>query len=283
MPQLRSGKVVTGSDVKLADEIVTSSSSLAAGIGCEAGNMLVVKQSRHLAPERKPEQPLSCCLQPAMLSSILCKQFAPPAPMQKEQGESSQRLPGKKTKRIQCRRISRINKGLEVPVSDTAICEDWQAATVVAVTCWEKTGRRRTEQGRQQFFSGTTSQNKLLAVIERKEQNSEEPNYSAFQESSGILGEKGKYSFMEIKLQIASSEEEIKSIERHGISCLPEPEVLQPRNSTCSTEVKSTDSIMILKMQIPYLEKAQESLSEPAVQEEVDRPKKSDEYNGIIE
>ncbi|XP_061221288.1 protein TOPAZ1 [Neopsephotus bourkii] len=276
MPQLRSGKVVTGRDVKLADEMVTSPSSLGAGVECEAGNMLAVKQSHHLAPERKPEQPLPCCLQPAMLSSILCEQFAPPAAMQ-EQGESSQRLPGKKNKQIQCRRISRISKGLELPISDTAICEDWQAATVAAVTCWEKTERRRTEQGQQRFFSETTLQNKFLAVIETKEQSSEELNHSAFQESSRILGEEGKYSFMEIKLQIASSEEEIKSIERHGISCLPEPEMLKPRNSTYSTEVKSTNSVMILKMQIPSLEKAQESLPEPAVQEEAG-PKMKEEW-----
>ncbi|XP_061320995.1 protein TOPAZ1 [Pezoporus flaviventris] len=199
MPQLRSGKVVTGSDIKLADEMVTRPSSLGAGVECEAGSMLVVKQSHHLVPERKPEQPLPCCLQPAMLSSVLCEQFAPPAPMQKEQGESSQRLPAEKNKQIQCRRISRINKGLELPISDTAICENWQAATVAAVTCWGKTRRRRTEQGQQRFFSETTLQSKFLAVIERKEQNSEELNHSAFQESSGISGEKVKEEWKAIE------------------------------------------------------------------------------------
>uniref|UniRef100_A0A672TR44 Protein TOPAZ1 n=1 Tax=Strigops habroptila TaxID=2489341 RepID=A0A672TR44_STRHB len=192
MPRLRSGKVVTGSDVNLTDRMVPSPSSLCAGVGCEAGNVLVVKQSCHLPPERKPEQPLSCCLQPVVLSSILCEQYAPPAHMQKEQGESSQRLPGKKTKQIRCRRVARISKGLELPISDTAICEDWQAATTAAVTSWEKTGRTGTEQGQQPFFSETSLQNKFLAGIERKEQNSEELNCSAFQESSGISGEKVK-------------------------------------------------------------------------------------------
>lgn len=40
--------------------------------------------------------------------------------------------------------------------------------------------------------------------------------------------------------------------------------------------MKSTRLIMILKMQIPDLKKAQESLSQPTPQEEVVRPKKSD-------
>ena len=277
MLQLRSGKVLTASKVKSADRMVTSRSSLGAGVGCEPGQKLVVKQSPHRAPKRKPEQPLSSCLQPAMLSSISCEQFAPLVPVQKEQGESSRRLPGKKTRGVQCRKAARSNKGAALPISDTAVCEDRQAATTAAATCWEESVMRRTGQGRQLFFPGTTLQNKFSAGIERKEHSSEGLNLSGFQESSGSSGKKGKYSFMEIKLQIPSSEEEIESTEGHAISCLPEAEVLQPRKGTCSTEMKNTDSIMILKMQIPDLKKnlgTQESLSEPKPQEEVDTPKK---------
>nr|XP_010299175.1 PREDICTED: testis- and ovary-specific PAZ domain-containing protein 1 [Balearica regulorum gibbericeps] len=145
--------------------MVTSPSSLGVGLGHESGKKLVVRQSPHLAPKRKPEQPLSSCLQPAVLSSISSEQFAPLVPTQKEQRESSQRLP----------------------------------------------------------------------------------------------------------------EEEIESTERHGISCLPEPEVLQPRKGICSTEMKSTGSIM--QMQIPDLTKnlgIRESLSEPKPKEEVDKPEKLD-------
>ncbi|XP_029866409.1 protein TOPAZ1 [Aquila chrysaetos chrysaetos] len=278
MPQLRSGKVVTASEVKSADGMVTSPSSLGAGVGREPGKKLLVKQSPHLAPKRKPEQPLSSCLQPAMLPSNSCEQFAPFVPMQKEQGESSQRLPGKKTKGIQCRRAVRSNKAVALPISDTAVCEGWQTVTMAAATCREETVRRGTGQGQQLFFSGTTLQNKLSAGIERKEHSSEGLNLSGFQESSGSSGKKGRYSFMEIKLQIPSSEEEIESTERHGISCLPEPGELQPRKGTCD-EIKSIDSIMMLKMQVPGLKKnlgIQESLSEPKPQEELDTPEKLD-------
>ncbi|XP_009584821.1 PREDICTED: testis- and ovary-specific PAZ domain-containing protein 1 [Fulmarus glacialis] len=277
MPQLRSGKVVTASKVKSADRMVTSPNSLGVGVGHEPGKKLVVKHSPHLSPKRKPEQPLSSCLQPAMLSSVSSEQFAPLVPMQKEQGESSQRLPGKKNKGIQCRRAARSNKGVALPISDTDVCEDWQAATMAAATCWEETVRRGTEQGQQLFFSGTTLQNKFSAGIERKEHSSEGLDLSGFQEGSGSSEKKGKYSFMEIKLQIPSSEEEIESTERHGISCLLEPEELRPRKGTCSTEMKSADSITILKMQIPDLKKnlgTQESLSEPKPHKEVDTPEK---------
>ncbi|XP_075561964.1 protein TOPAZ1 [Pelecanus crispus] len=279
MPQLRSGKVVTASDVKWADSMVTGPSSLGARVGREPGKKLVVKQSPPLAPKRKPEQTLSSCLQPAMLSSLSCEQFAPLVPMQKEQGKSSQRFPGRKYKGIQCRRAARRSKGVALPISDTAVCEDWQAATTAAALCWDETVRRGTGQGQQLFLSGTTLQNKFSAGIGRKEHSSEGLNLSGFQESSGSSGKKDKYSFMEIKLQIPSSEEEIESTERRGISSLPEPEVLQPRKGTCSTEMKSTDSITILKVQIPDLKKnlgTRESSSEPKPQEEVDMPEKLD-------
>nr|XP_009508749.1 PREDICTED: testis- and ovary-specific PAZ domain-containing protein 1 [Phalacrocorax carbo] len=85
MPQLRSGKVVTACEVKSADRMVTSPSTLGAGVGCEPGKKLVVKQSRHLAPKRKPEQPVSSCVQPAMLFSVSGEQCAPLVPMQKKQ------------------------------------------------------------------------------------------------------------------------------------------------------------------------------------------------------
>ncbi|KAM6374073.1 protein TOPAZ1 [Alca torda] len=280
MPHLRSGKVVTGSEVESADWMVTSPGSLGAGVGREPGEKLVVKQSSHLAAERKPEQPLSSWLQPDVLSSVSHEQFAPHVPIQKEQGESSQKLPGEKTKGIEPssrRRAARSKKGVALPISDTAVCEDWQPGTTAAATWWEDTGRRGREQGQQVFCSGTALQNKFPAGLERKEHSSEGPNVSGFQESSGGSGKRGKYSFMEIKLQIPSSDEEMESTERHGISSLPEPEVLQPRKGTC-TERKSTDSMMILKMQIPDLKMnlgTEESLPEPKPQEEVDMPGKS--------
>ncbi|OPJ82065.1 testis- and ovary-specific PAZ domain-containing protein 1 isoform A [Patagioenas fasciata monilis] len=93
MPQLRSGKVVTASEVKSADRTVANPSSQGAEVGHEPGKALVVKQRPPLAPKRKPGQPLPCCMQPAMPPSDSYEQLAPPVPMQKEEGESSQRLP----------------------------------------------------------------------------------------------------------------------------------------------------------------------------------------------
>lgn len=282
MPQLRSGKVVTASEVKSADRTVASPSSQGAEVGHEPGTVLVVKQRPPLTPKRKPGQPLPCCMQPAMPSSDSCEQFVPPVPMQKEQGESSQRLPGKKTKGVRCRRAARSKKGVTVPISDTAVCGDWQAATTAAAVCLEETVRTGTGQGQQPFSSGTALQNKSSTGIEMKEHSSEGLNLSAFQESSGSSAKKDKYSFMEVKLQIPSSEEEVENTETHGISCLPEPEVLHP--STCSTQMKSTVSLMILNMQTPDLEKnlgAQESLCEPKPQEEVDMPERLDGYTLI--
>ncbi|XP_074705736.1 protein TOPAZ1 [Strix aluco] len=279
MPQLRSGKVVTVRGVKPPDRMVTRPSCQRVGVGLEPGKKLVVEQNPHLAPKRKPEQPLSACLQPAVLSSVSCEQFASLVTMQKRQGESSLRLPGKKNKGILHRRAARSNKRVALPVSDTAVGEDWQAGTVAAAMCREETVRRGMGQGQQLFFSGATLQNKFSTGIERKEHSSGGLNLSGFPESSGSSGRKGKYSFMEIKLQIPSSEEEIESRERHAISYLPKPEVLQAREGMCSTEMKSTDSIMILKMQIPDLKKnlgTRESLSEPELQEEVDTPEELD-------
>lgn len=282
MPQLRSGKVVTAREVKSADRMVASPSCLGAEVGCEPGKELVVRQRPPLAPKRKPGQPLPCCMQPAVSSSDSGEQFAPLVPMQKEQGESSQRLPGKKNKGVRCRRAARSKKGVTLPVSDTAVCEDWQAATTAAAVCLEEAVRTGTGQGQQPFSSGTTLQNKSSTGIEMKEHSSEGLSLSAFQESSGSSAKKGRDSFMEVKVQIPFSEEEVEDTERHGVSCLPEPEVLHP--STHSTEMESTGSLTILKMQIPDLEKnlgAQESLCEPKPQEEVDMPERSDGYTLI--
>ncbi|XP_071591524.1 protein TOPAZ1 [Heliangelus exortis] len=189
--------------------------------------------------------------------------------MQKEKGESSQRLPGK-TKTF--RKASRRRKGLSLPLADTAVCEDWQVAATAVAACWEETVRTGVGQGQELIFSGTTLQDKFIAGIERKEHGSEGLNLSGFQESPGSSGEKGKYSSMEIKLQIPSSKEEIQGTEKYGVCFLPEPEVLQPSKGTCSTEMQSFDSLMILEMQIPdlknSLENSQESLSEPKPQEE---------------
>ncbi|XP_054241039.1 protein TOPAZ1 [Indicator indicator] len=260
MPQLRSGKVVTGSEVKSSAWMVTSPGSLTAGLEHDVVKKHGVKKSPHLAPKRKPQQPFLSCLQPAILSSISCEQCASLPPMQKEQGESSQRPPGKKKGGKQRKRTARSNEGVALPISDTTVPEDLQAETMAAVACWEEPVMRDTGQGEQLFFSGTTLQNKFSAEIERKELTSEGLNLSSLQESSESSGN------TEIKLQMSSSEEELESTESHGISCLPEPEVLQqPRKGT---EMKSTDSILNLE--------TWESLSKPKHPELVDVPEKLD-------
>uniref|UniRef100_A0A8U7M318 Protein TOPAZ1 n=1 Tax=Corvus moneduloides TaxID=1196302 RepID=A0A8U7M318_CORMO len=273
MARLRSGKVVRASEVKPVDPEVTSPGS--SGAGCEAGEKLVVRRSPRLAPKRKPEQPFPSFPQPARLSGASFKRFAPPVPEQKEQGENNRKFPGKKTKGIQHRKSPRRSKGVASPVSDTAECDDWQAAATAAAMCWEETVRRGTGQSQQLFFSGTTLENKFSAGIERNESFSEDLNLSDFQEGSRSSGKEGKYSCMEIKLQVPSLKGEIESTERHRISCFPEPEDLQPRKVTWSTGMKCTDSGMTQDMQIPDLKKnlgAQEIMPEPKPEEEVDIP-----------
>lgn len=272
MPRLRSGKVVTASHMN-SERMVTSPCSLGAGTGCKPGKKLVVEQSPCLAPKGKPKQSLSSCLQPAMTSSVTGKPFFPLVSMEKEKGVNSQRLPGKKTKVMQCRRAARSNKGVALPISDIAVCEDRQASPMAAAVCREESVRKGTGQGQQLCLLQNIVlllQNKLSG-IERKEHSSEELNLSGFQESSGSSGD------MEVKLHIPSSEGEIDSTESYGISCLLETEVLKPRKDTCSAEMKSTDSIMILKRQIPDLKinvGTQASLTELKLQEKVDIPEK---------
>ncbi|KAM4792923.1 protein TOPAZ1 [Cyanocitta cristata] len=273
MARLRSGKVVRASEVKPLDPEVTSPGS--SGAGCEAGEKLVVRRSPRLAPKRKPEQPFPSVPQPARLSGASFKRFAPPVPEQKEQGENNQKFPGKKTKGIQHRKSPRRSKGVASPVSDTAECEDWQAAATAAAMCWEETVRRGTGQSQQLFFSGATLQNTFSAGLERNERCTEDLNLSDFQEDSRSSGKEGKYSCMEMKLQVPSLKGEIESTERHGISCFPEPEDLQPKKVTWSTGMKCTDSGMTQDMQILDLKKnlgAQEIMPEPKPEEEVDKP-----------
>ncbi|XP_068061992.1 protein TOPAZ1 isoform X2 [Anomalospiza imberbis] len=270
MPQLRSGKVVRASEVKPVDLELSSPGSSRAG--CEPEGKLVVKRSRRLAPKRKPEQPLPSFAQPARLSHASFKCFALPVPMQKEQGENRQKFPGKKIKGIQHRKSPRRSKAVASLVSDTTECEDWQAAATAAPMSWEET-LRGTDQSQQMFFSGTPLQKKFSAEIERNEHCSEDPNFSGFHKGSGSLGTEGKHSCKEIKLQVPSLKREIESIERHGISCFPEPEVLQPRKVIWTNEVKCTDNTVTQNMQIPDFRKnlgAQEAVPEPKPQEEVD-------------
>ncbi|XP_023775611.1 testis- and ovary-specific PAZ domain-containing protein 1-like [Cyanistes caeruleus] len=268
MPQLRSGKVVTASEVKQVDSEVSSSGS--SGAGCEPGEKLLVKQVPRLAPKRKPEQPFPSLPQRDRLSGPSFKCFALPLPVQKEQGENRQKFPGKKNKGIQHRK-SRRKKGI-ASVSDTAECEDWQAAATAAEMCWQET-LRGTGQNQQLFFSGTALQNKFLAGIERNEHCSEELSYSGFHKGSKSSGREHKHSCVEIKLQVPSLKEEIESTERHGF---PEPG-LQSKKVTQSTEVKCTDSIISQNMQIPDFWKnlgTQEAMPEPKPQEEVDTAEK---------
>uniref|UniRef100_A0A803VHH6 Protein TOPAZ1 n=1 Tax=Ficedula albicollis TaxID=59894 RepID=A0A803VHH6_FICAL len=153
MPQLRSGKVVRAGEVKLVDLEVSSPSSSATG--CEPGEKLLVKWSPRLAPKRKPGQPLPSFLQPDRLSGASLKCSALPVPVQKEQDENRQKFPGKKIKGIQHRKSPSRSKSVGSAVSDTAECEDWQAAATAM--CWEET-LRGTGQSQQLFFSGTTLQ-----------------------------------------------------------------------------------------------------------------------------
>ncbi|XP_030914768.1 protein TOPAZ1 [Geospiza fortis] len=269
MPQLRSGKVVRPGEVKLVDPEVGSPGSPRAG--CEPEGRLVVKRSRRLAPKRKPEQPLPSFPQPATLSHTSFKCFALPVAMQKEQGENRQKFPGRKAKGIQRRKSPRRSKGVASLISDTAECEDWQAAATAAAMCWEETVGG-TGQSQQLFFSGTTLQKKFSAGVERNEHCSEDLNFSGFHKGSGSLGAEGKHSCMEVKLQVPNLKREIESTERHGISWFPEPEVLQPKKVTWSTEVQCTDSTMTQNMQIPDFRQnlgAQEVVPEPKPQEEV--------------
>ncbi|XP_059342886.1 protein TOPAZ1 [Ammospiza nelsoni] len=269
MPQLRSGKVVRPGEVELVDPEVSSPGSPQAG--CEPQGKLVVKRGRRLAPKRKPEQPLPFFPQPATLSHTSFKCFALPMSMQKEQAENRQKFPGRKTKGIQRRKSPRRSKGVASLISDTDECEDWQAAATAAAMCWEET-LRGTGQSQQLFFSGTTLQKKFSAGIERNEHCSEDLNFSGFHKGSGSSGTEGKHSCMEVKLQVPNLKRGIESTERHGISCFPEPEVLQPKNVTWSTEVQCTDSTMTQNMQIPDFRKnlgAQEVVPEPKSQEEV--------------
>ncbi|XP_010217619.1 PREDICTED: testis- and ovary-specific PAZ domain-containing protein 1 [Tinamus guttatus] len=70
-------------------------------------------------------------------------------------------------------------------------------------------------------------------------------------ESPGI---KDEFSFMDIKLEIPSSDEEGKSTERRNICSLPE--VLPPAKGTCSSEVEGLCSLMVPDLQMPELEES---------------------------
>ncbi|XP_009864624.1 PREDICTED: testis- and ovary-specific PAZ domain-containing protein 1-like, partial [Apaloderma vittatum] len=91
MPQLRSGKVVTASEVKSTDGIVASPSCLVTEVGCEPQRKLVVEQSPLLTPKRKPKQPLSSRLQPATLTSVSSEQFVPLVPIQKKKKQAKEK------------------------------------------------------------------------------------------------------------------------------------------------------------------------------------------------
>lgn len=172
--------------------------------------------------------------------------------------------------------LPRRSKGVVSPVSDTAGCEDWRAAAAAAAMCCGET-LRGTGQSQQLFFSGLTLQNKFSAGIKRNERCSEDLNFSGFHKGSRSSGKEGKHSCMEIKLQVPSLKGEIKSTDRLGISCFPDPEGLQPQKVTWSTEVKCTDSTMMQNMQIPNFRKnlgSQKAMPEPKPQEEVDSPEK---------
>ncbi|XP_017673479.1 PREDICTED: testis- and ovary-specific PAZ domain-containing protein 1 isoform X4 [Lepidothrix coronata] len=270
MPRLRSGKMVSASEVgPFGSE---GAGPGCQGAGCEPGRKLVTKRSLRLARKRKPEQPLPTCVQAARLASASFGQFAPLLPVQEEQGENGQEFPGRKNRGIQHRRGARSGSGVAPPISDAAECEDRQAAGTGAAVGCEETVKRGTGRSQQLFFSGTTLQNKFSEGIERKEHWSDHVDLSVFQEDSRSSEKDGKYGCMDIKSQIPSSEEEIESAKRHGVSCLPEPEGLRLREVTWSTEMKCTNSMM-QNRQIPGFREnlgGQEAMTETKHQEEID-------------
>lgn len=263
MPQLRSGKVV-GAETLLALWGVE--------VECELGKQVVVELSPQLVPEREPEQPSPSYSQPAALSGGSSEQLTFLLSVQKEQAKSRQRPGGKKNKGVQRRMSSERKNGSALQVSDSSVCEGGQTAAIVAGVCLEKTVGKETGQGQQSFCLGTDLQKKLSG----ENGSPETPNLSGFQENTRCSGKKRKHSYMELKLQIPALEEDLERTERHSVvSCLSEPEVLQPRMGTCSTEMKGTASLMILNLQIPGLKSlgTEESfLSEPKPQEVVDNP-----------
>lgn len=263
MPQLRSGKVV-GAETLLALWGVE--------VECELGKQVVVELSPQLVPEREPEQPSPSYSQPAALSGGSSEQLTFLLSVQKEQAKSRQRPGGKKNKGVQRRMSSERKNGSALQVSDSSVCEGGQTAAIVAGVCLEKTVGKETGQGQQSFCLGTDLQKKLSG----ENGSPETPNLSGFQENTRCSGKKRKHSYMELKLQIPALEEDLERTERHSVvSCLSEPEVLQPRMGTCSTEMKGTASLMILNLQIPGLKSlgTEESfLSEPKPQEVMDNP-----------
>ncbi|KAM7070168.1 protein TOPAZ1 isoform 2-T2 [Acridotheres tristis] len=275
MPQLRSGKVLRASEVKLVDSELSSPSS--SGTGCEPGEKLLVKRSPRLALKRKRGQPLPSFPQRARLSGASFKCFVLPMPVQKEQGENRQKFPGKKNKGIQRRKSPSRSKDVASAISDTAECEDWQAASMAAAVCWEET-LRETVQSQQLFFSGTTLPSKFSAGIERNECCSEDLNFLGFHKGSRNSEKEGRHSCMEIKFEVPSLEGEIESTERHGISCFPEPGGLQPKKITWNTEMKCTGSIMTQNMQITDFRKkvlgTREAMPEPKPQQKDDTPER---------
>lgn len=261
MPQLRSGKVV-GAETLLVLR--------GAEVECELGKQVVVELSPQLAPEREPEQPSPSHSQPAALSGG-SSELTFLLSVQKEQAKSRQRPGGKKNKGIQSRVSSERKNGSALQVSDSAVCEGGQAA-IVAGVCLEKTVGKETGQGQQSFCLGTD----LQKTLSGKTGSPERPNLSGFQENMKPSGKKRKHSYMELKLQIPALDEGLERTEGHSVvSCLSEPEVLQPRKGVCSTEMKGAASLMILNLQIPglkSLETEESFLSEPEPQEVVGNP-----------
>nr|XP_013806155.1 PREDICTED: testis- and ovary-specific PAZ domain-containing protein 1 [Apteryx mantelli mantelli] len=148
-------------------------------------------------------------------------------------------------------------------------------------TLWGEAISRGIEQGRQPFFTETSLQKELSAEFGRKEHSPQGLNPLGFQESSGSSGVKGECAFMDLKLQISSSDEERESTERQSVCCSPEPEALRPAEGTCSTEKESHCSLIIPNLQISELEESlgtrkRSSLSELKPQEKVVAPRKRD-------
>ncbi|XP_064361526.1 protein TOPAZ1 [Dromaius novaehollandiae] len=157
-----------------------------------------------------------------------------------------------------------------------------QAAATPVEARWGKAISRGIGQGQQPFFTETSLQKKFPGGLGRKVHSPQRLNPSSFQESSGSSGIKGKYSFMELKLQIPSSDKECESTDRQSICCLPEPEALQPTKGTCSAEMEGHCSLMIPNLQIPELEESLGTQSEGSTLVQVGRME-SKEWHSCIQ
>ncbi|XP_062424457.1 protein TOPAZ1 [Rhea pennata] len=270
MPQLRSGKAVAATEARLAERPCGGGSPRSPGCGgageprAEPG----VKRSPRLAPKRRAERPLAPCSLPAWLPGVSPE---PLAPVQEEQGESSRRLPGKRSKGRRGGMAAGSPQDAARRASGAARPRAGRAARRPVGACWGKAVSSGIGEGQQPLFTETSLQKKLSTGFGREEHSPQGPNPLGFQESSGSSEIKDECPFLELKLQISSSDEECESTGRQSICCSPEPEALQPAKGTCHIEREGHCSSMIPNLQIPELEESLLTRSEGSTSVHVGR------------